>query len=191
MVLPIRPRLVFILILRQQTCSYRQAPYILSCWPPEQQLPMEPMSGTTQAPILITQAVAGLVLQLLLPPVMAPLGLDLVPVQITIIPKLPSLLQQSLNLHRHCSFYLAAEFCSMFASGVQLKAANPLMQEQLPVEQWGTNTPVLRNNSFYGATLDLLPFVTSHSVVQDRIRQSSWRRTSSPAPPRPDNPRAP
>ena len=34
---------------------------------------------------------------------------------------------------------LGSGFYSMFAKGVQLKAANPLMQEQLPVEQWGTN----------------------------------------------------
>jgi hypothetical protein len=31
------------------------------------------------------------------------------------------------------------------------------------------NTPVLRNNLFYGGTLDLLPFGTSHSVVQDNL----------------------
>jgi hypothetical protein len=32
-----------------------------------------------------------------------------------------------------------------------------------------TNIPVLRNNLFYGGTLDLLPFGTSHSVVQDNL----------------------
>jgi hypothetical protein len=32
-----------------------------------------------------------------------------------------------------------------------------------------TNTLVLRNNLFYGGTLDLLPFCTSHSVVQDNL----------------------
>ena len=37
----------------------------------------------------------------------------------------------------------------MFASGVQFKAANPLMQEQLPVAQWGTNVVAM---SFAGRT---------------------------------------
>ena len=39
-----------------------------------------------------------------------------------------------------------------------------------------TNTPVLRNNLFYGGTLDLLPFVTSQSVVQDNLfdRTTIW-----------------
>jgi hypothetical protein len=31
------------------------------------------------------------------------------------------------------------------------------------------NIPVLRNNLFYGGTLDLLPFGTSHSLVQDNL----------------------
>jgi hypothetical protein len=31
------------------------------------------------------------------------------------------------------------------------------------------NIPVLRNNLFYGGTLDLLPFGTSHSMVQDNL----------------------
>jgi hypothetical protein len=39
-----------------------------------------------------------------------------------------------------------------------------------------TNIPVLRNNLFYGGTLDLLPFGTSHSVVQDNLfdRTTIW-----------------
>jgi IgGFc binding protein len=59
--------------------------------------------------------------------------------------------QRFLNHPRRSYFYLVAEFSCMCvtAKGIQLKAANPLCQQQLPVEQWGTNVVSL---SFAGRT---------------------------------------
>ncbi len=49
----------------------------------------------------------------------------------------------------------------MFASGIQLKAGNPLVQEQLPVESWGTNVVAM---SFAGRTnIDLYRVLTAES----------------------------
>ena len=48
----------------------------------------------------------------------------------------------------------------MFASGVQLKAANPLNQEQLPVEQWGTNVVAM---SFAGRLGDTFRVLAAYS----------------------------
>ena len=67
---------------------------------------------------------------------------------------------------RDCQFHGGVLFCF----GPTFNLTNCLFDRVL-AELWPTdgNVPVLRNNLFYGGTLDLLPFATGYAVVADNL----------------------